>query len=100
MKSYGESIPTPVSAILAEAGIISELAYRATVASDSSLSGISSNKIRGQRERAKIQPLTKRHGDGYADQREVGRAFLVPTVVEPRVTGVRAGLVGPSVLVS
>jgi hypothetical protein len=67
---YGESIPTPVSAIFAEGGIISELPYRATVASDSSLSGIGSNKIRGQgsvRERAKIQPLTKRHGDGYAD---------------------------------
>src|SRR5215472_13902660 len=100
MKSYGESIPTPVSAIFAEAGIISELAYRATVASDSSLSGIGSNKIRGQGSVPRYNRLRNDTAMVTPARGEVGRAFLIPTVVEPRVTGVRAGLVGRSALVS
>ena len=51
MKSSGESLPTPMSAILLEAVIIGEFAYGTTVASDSSLSVINPPKIT-DRERA------------------------------------------------
>ena len=60
----GESLPTPVSAILLEAVIIGEFAYGTTVASDSSVSGI----IRGQGSVPSHNHLGNPHGDGYADQ--------------------------------
>jgi len=64
VESSGESLPTPVSAILLEAVIIGEFAYGTTVASDSSFSGI----IRGQGSVPSYNHLGNAHGDGYADR--------------------------------